>query len=262
MVCYNRIIRQFYLGMLLIWLPCAVWPQSSDITVFVSPALEESGVVKFLQPRFSLKTGVKIDRQVLPQDDVIPQGADVVLTGRKLDMAVSVMAGGGKNYYAVLVRPDEKPKRFIAWLLSDIGQRAIGQFKQGGVQVFAGVANVAVAEVASSFDGNIVAGEALAYQNCGRCHVIGERNRMNGIGSTPSFSLMRSFPDWQRRFEGFFTLNPHPSFSQVIDVTEPFNPAYPPPISPLVLTLEQLTDILAFVATIPPADLGAPIVHQ
>ena len=246
----------------MVWVPCAVWAQSGDITVFVSPALEESGVVRFLQPRFSLKTGVRIDRQVLVQDDAIPQGADVVLTGHKPDMAVAVMAGGGKTYYVVLVRPGKNSERFVAWLLSDIGQRAIAQFQRDGVQVFTEAANVAKAEVASTFDGNIVAGEALSYQNCGRCHVIGDRNRMNGIGSTPSFSLMRSFPDWQRRFEGFFTLNPHPSFSQVIDVTEPFNPAYPPPISPLVLTLEQLTDILAFVATIPPADLGAPLVHQ
>ena len=36
-------------------------------------------------------------------------------------------------------------------------------------------------------------GEKLSYIDCGRCHVIGERNRMGGIGSTPGFAVNRTW---------------------------------------------------------------------
>ncbi len=153
-------------------------------------------------------------------------------------------------------------EHFVDWLLSDVGQRTIEQFNPETGLRFTGAAGQVVKVVEDTFEGNAVRGETLSYQNCGRCHVIGERNRMNGIGSTPSFALMRTFPDWQQRFGGFYTLIPHPSFSQITNVTEPFDPSRPPVINPLELTTGELDDILAFVATIKPANLGAPLQHQ
>ena len=85
---------------------------------------------------------------------------------------------------------------------------------------------------------------------------------MKAIGSTPSFALMRTFPDWQQRFETFFILKPHPAFTQVADVTEPFGSSLPSPIAPIEVTLDEIDAITAYVATIPPADLGAPIQSQ
>jgi hypothetical protein len=73
---------------------------------------------------------------------------------------------------------------------------------------------------------------------------------------------MRSFTDWRARFEAFFALNPHPSFTQVDGVTEPFDISRPSPIAPVEITLDELDAILAFVSRIPPADLGAPIQYQ
>ena len=96
----------------------------------------------------------------------------------------------------------------------------------------------------------------------GRGHVVGEVNRMNGMGSTPSFAVLRSLDDWLERFLAFYALNPHPSFTIIPDVTEPFDETRPSPISPVTLTLEELENIVAYTATMDPADLGSPIAHQ
>jgi len=82
---------------------------------------------------------------------------------------------------------------------------------------------------------------------------------MNAIGSTPSFALMRNFGDWEGRFQTFFLLKPHPAFTQVADVTDPFPDNLPSPIAPIEVTLDEIDAIVAYVATIAPADLGAPV---
>jgi hypothetical protein len=99
-------------------------------------------------------------------------------------------------------------------------------------------------------------GEKLALFNCGRCHVIGPRNRMGGIGSTPSFPVLRTFPDWEARMKAFWTLRPHPSFTQIEGMTEPFAEDQPSHIHPIRLTLEELDRIIGYARTVEPADLG------
>ncbi len=39
-------------------------------------------------------------------------------------------------------------------------------------------------------------GEKLTMFNCGRCHRVSEKDRMGGIGSTPSFAVMRTWEHW------------------------------------------------------------------
>ena len=236
--------------MVLVWGGFAA-AQDRTLRVSVSPVLVETGFLKHLLPRFTLKTQVRID--------LVETDADVVLgtTG-----ATPILQGDGVIYYASVPIEGPKAARFVYWLKSDIGQRTIGAFKRDGVQVFSGAADLVDVVVEMVFTGDIIVGETLSYTNCGRCHVIGPKNRMGGVGSTPSFALMRTFPDWQRRFETFFTLRPHPSFTQITGVTEPFAANLPPAIVPLEITVDQLDSIVAFVATIKPADLGAPIVHQ
>ena len=102
-------------------------------------------------------------------------------------------------------------------------------------------------------------GEKLALFNCGRCHVIGPRNRMGGIGSTPSFPVLRTIEDWEDRMKAFWTLRPHPSFTQIEGVTEPFPEDRPAHVYPIRLTLEEVEKIVAYARTIPPADLGGTI---
>lgn len=102
-------------------------------------------------------------------------------------------------------------------------------------------------------------GEKLTYINCGRCHVIGPRNRMGGIGSTPGFSVIRTWADWEDRMRAFYTLNPHPAFTQIEGVTEPFPENRPSPIHPIELTLDEIAIIVEYARGITPAELGAPL---
>ena len=191
-------MHRLWMPLIIVFLvaPNAARPQARDITLFVSPALVDSGLMKFLLPRFSLKTGVKIDLQILTKQGVIPKAADVVLTDNDAAAAgksVSVMSGLGKTYYVVSPLPgaDQTPgtrkaARFVDWLLADIGQRAIEQFRRDGKQLFAGAAPPEAGDTEGALTGNVVAGATLSYDKCGRCHVIGVKNRMKGIGSTPS----------------------------------------------------------------------------
>ncbi len=99
-------------------------------------------------------------------------------------------------------------------------------------------------------------GEKLTLFNCGRCHVISDRNKYGGIGSTPSFAALRTLEDWEERFKVFWTENPHPAFTQIDGVTEPFPIDRPSPIHPLTLTLEEIDAIVAYARTIAPKNLG------
>ncbi len=99
-------------------------------------------------------------------------------------------------------------------------------------------------------------GEKLTMINCGRCHKVSEKDRMGGIGSTPSFAVMRNWDDGEQRMKAFWTLRPHPAFTQVEGVTEPFPENRPSPIHPISLTLDELRVIIKYFRTIEPADLG------
>ncbi len=99
-------------------------------------------------------------------------------------------------------------------------------------------------------------GEELTLRNCGRCHVVSEKNRMGGIGSTPSFAIIRSWDDWEARMEAFFAEPPHISFTQIEGVTPPFPINRPSPIHPIELTLEEIERIVDYARTVEPADLG------
>jgi len=107
--------------------------------------------------------------------------------------------------------------------------------------------------------GDWAPGEKLTYVNCGRCHVIGERNRMGGIGSTPGFAVIRTWPDWEAKMRGFYALNPHPAFTQIAGVTEPFAANLPSPIHPIRLTEAEIERIVEYARGVEPADLGPPI---
>ena len=102
-------------------------------------------------------------------------------------------------------------------------------------------------------------GERLARFKCARCHVVAPEGGLGGIGSTPSFAAIRALEDWERRFNVFWTLAPHPSFTQVEGVTPPFHEERPSPIAPVELTLDEIEAIAKYAATIAPADLGPPL---
>lgn len=232
---------------------CALRPLSAQeaLRLAVPEALEQSGFAQFVVPRFVLKTGVRIARV----------GGDDIAEMRFTNEGTALFEGLGERW-AFEHNGDAGAERFAAWLRSDIGRRTIESFKAPDGGTFSTRIKTVVAAPVLNYDGDAVQGEELSLHLCGRCHVINDKNRMNGMGATPSFAVLRSFRDWDDRFQTFHLRNPHPSFTQIADISEPFDPSLPPPIVPMEMTQADLEAILAYVADMTPADLGAPLQTQ
>ena len=234
----------------------AVLPAGADdrlVRLAVPDAVNESGLMKYMLPRFTLKTQVRVE---------------VVSPGEPADAAIGdtgmpVFTGVGRTWsIEVLASEHEGVARFAAWITDATGQRAIEGFTVDGNQPFTlpiedtkGVKEVV-------YDGDRLRGKQVSRTHCGRCHVTAKDDENLGIGSTPSFSALRGFEDWDVRFAGFYQLKPHGAFTQIKEVTEPFPEDRPSPIAPMELTLDDIGAILAYVAGIEPATLGASIKHQ
>ena len=230
---------------------CLAWAgaataQDKSFELSAPSELLESGLLKHLLPRFSLKTGIRI---------TISEGSATVTFGEE----GTPVFKRGETVWRMARQNTEATDTFAGWLLSDVGKRTIEGFQPASGAPFSADVTEAKAAVVIELTGDAALGEELSMVQCGRCHVINDSNRMNAIGSSPSFAVMRTFPDWQERFETFFMLKPHPAFTQVEDVTDPFPEHLPSPIAPIEVTLEDIEAITAFVGSIAPADLGAPI---
>ena len=213
-------------------------------------AVVESGLLAHLLPRFSLKTSIRV------QPD--PAGPMHLMTAGP---GLAVFHGNGVTYY-LRIQENARQQRFRDWLTSEVGKNTIDSFQPDGSQPFSARFEVAEIVETREFKGNAVRGETLSLTHCGRCHVIGPENRMNGLGSTPSFPVLRGMADWDTRFQEFFVRKPHGAFTQITDVTPPFDPGRPPPIVPIEITMDDLDAILAFVSQTRAADLGAPLQSQ
>ncbi len=228
---------------------------ADDVRLAAPPALIESGLLKYVLPRFSLKTGIRIEL-------VSPDAAAQIVLAPDAD-GPRVFTGPDATWRMGLAAPDDADAaRFADWLLSDIGQRTVTAYERDGSAPFSLPAKAEIEVAPVSYDGDPVVGEALSVLHCARCHAVSEATRMNAIGSSPSFFVLRAMRDWDMRFAAFYALNPHPAFTQIKDVTPPFPINRPSPIVPLEMTIDDLDAILAYVAGMPPADLGAPIRHQ
>ena len=238
--------KSLLIGMTILIAPFAA-AQDKAFTLDAPAALTETGFLKHLLPRFSLKKGVRI----------------TVTDGAGGDAAFGTdgtpVFRQGDTVWHFAAPQTADTDAFLDWLTSDVGKRTIEAFAPEGTSLFS--ADVGVVEVVQQavLSGDAVLGEKVALTECGRCHVVNESNKMNAIGSTPSFALMRSFPDWQERFETFYVLKPHAAFTQVTEVTAPFPENLPSPIAPIEVTLDEIDAIAAYVSSIAPADLGAPI---
>ncbi len=249
------------------------------MTLAVQDDLASSGLLQFLLPRFSFKSNVGIDVEVraapgeaVPEPDefrIVATGEGAAATSAPSGVlrreAFSRRDATGEIVYHAVFRETgatEQVATFVEWLFSDVGRRTVASYRPGDVQLYFPPAEEVREVVEEALPGDAAMGERLALTHCGRCHVINESNRMAGLGSTPSFGALRANRNWQERFESFFARNPHPSFTQIDGITEPFDISRPPPIVPLELTLEDLEAILAYVSRIEPADLGAPVRMQ
>jgi mono/diheme cytochrome c family protein len=242
------------ISLILYILPIRGDAQERTIRLVVPDVLEVTGFPRYFLPRFSLKTAIRIEW--VGEND----WPDLVLNAD--ENGAAVFQGPNALWHLQIVEDTPDVQRFAAWLASDVGTRTITGFQPGGVAMFARPLTEEPELVVNEVKGDAVLGEKLSMANCGRCHVINETNRMKAIGSTPSFALLRTFGDWKSRFQSFYVLKPHPAFTQIKDVTAPFDPARPSPIVPLAITSDDIDAILAYVATIAPADLGAPLQSQ
>ncbi len=241
----------FASGLLLAALPLQA--DDGQVRLAAPSALVETGLLKYILPRFSLKTQVRVTI-VAPDEE-----ADLSLgtTGAPL------FTGPAATWHLALSAPEHADARKLAdWLTSEIGRRTITSFAPEGTQVFTLAALENKETDTPDLTGSAENGRAQSRRHCGRCHVVIEDERMNAIGSTPSFFVLRTLRDWQARFEAFYALNPHPAFTQLTGVTPPFPEDRPSPIVPVELSPDDLDDILAYVAALKPADLGAPLQHQ
>lgn len=242
--------RIFCFILAMICLSGAALAEQKRIGLVAPDGLIETGLLKFILPRFALKHGVRVQFEA-------PFGVEIARDG-----TTPIFEDGQGIWYLNVSDKTEASEKFVAWITSDVGKRTIHSFKGVNGETFN--ADIEVTKVVETHEitGDAKAGHRLALTHCGRCHVIDESNRMKAIGSTPSFAVLRSLPEWELRFTGFYDLKPHPAFTQIADVTDPFDKTRPPPIAPIELTLDDLENIVAYVTAIEPADLGAPIQYQ
>lgn len=246
-------MRAVLLVLLLLLPPLKGAAQDRQVRLHAPAGLVETGLFRHILPRFSLKTQIRIE---LVED---PAAAEIVLgpEGRP------VFEGGGQVWHMALRDPPgPHAERFADWLVSDVGKRTVTGFAPEGVALFSLPSVQAARPVELDLDGDAALGRDVARATCTRCHTVDSESRMSGIGSTPSFAVLRSLADWQARFSAFFALNPHPAFTIVEGITPPFPDNRPPPIVPIQLSLEEVEAVVAFVAAMEAADLGAPLQHQ
>ena len=225
---------------------CGVPAGAQELTLRMPPDMVASGFDKQILPRFKFKHRVGVTPVTEGEADMAfgDEGARVFRTI------------GGEEVRLDIATTAPEAELFLDWLRSDPGIAAVESFEVDGAPVYTAAVAVEEVEAEESFDGDTEAGARLALVHCGRCHVIDDRNRMGGIGSTPSFEAMRGRPDWPKLFLAFYAENPHPSFTQVEGVTEPFGPDRQVHIAPVEITLEEIEAITAFVATLAPKELG------
>ena len=94
-------------------------------------------------------------------------------------------------------------------------------------------------------------GREMAATHCTRCHVVGDINPYGGIESTPSFIGMKRLADWERRYTEFYILPPHPALVRIEEVSAERDEERPAFVTEIVLTLDDVDAILAFVKTLP-----------
>jgi mono/diheme cytochrome c family protein len=96
--------------------------------------------------------------------------------------------------------------------------------------------------------GDVDEGRRLSETHCARCHVIGDFNRLGGIGSTPSFQGLKNLADWRDRFRSFYARPPHLAFIRIEGIAPRTKlPAYAAEVK---LTLDDVEDVFAFVETL------------
>lgn len=237
---------------------CLCWPglavaNDKLVRLYAPEALVASGLLKYALPRFSLKTQVRVEAVETPD------AADLSLG----NAGKALFEGIGQVWHMQINSQSHTgTKRLADWLTSEVGQRTVFSYAPDGEALFSAPREKKVAAVVVVIEGDALLGHTVSRAKCTRCHAVDEATRGWGIGSTPSFGILRALSDWESRFAAFYVLKPHAAFTQITDLTEPFPIDRPSPISPIVLTLDELDALMAYVTAMEAADLGQPLKHQ
>lgn len=216
-----------------------------------------SGLIEYLLPRFMLKTQIRFDR--LPADGDLQFRTDPGEFG----VAIFQLNNGSTGYLhaARWLQSDADYMRFRDWLLSDAGRASISDYREDGVAIAIPVDIAPAEEIAVVITGDAEIGRTLSLDHCSRCHKVDRAAKYSGMDSSPSFHAMRGFDDWYVRFSSFYTVSPHKALIHVRGSGIDKDPDLIT-IAPIELRIEQINDIVAFVHTLEPLDLGRPIQYN
>ena len=239
--------------LVVMWTGLLAGPRVLALSLSVEEPIPK-GLVDYLIPRFTLKTRVRFDR-------VIDNG-DLSFTVNPHEGAVSIfkLVGGRTGYLTATAAALEDPsyERFRDWLLSPPGRATIADYREDDRTIAEPVDVKAKAAISVVIVGDLDAGKILSVSHCRRCHKVDRADKYSGMDSSPSFHAMRSFDDWFVRFSIFYTVSPHKALIQVAGSGIDQNPDLIP-IAPIKLTFNDINDIVAFVHSLEPLDLGKPV---
>ena len=213
-----------------------------------------SELVQYVIPRFSLKTRIRFD-QVGSAGDI-----QLVTKQPKTGAEVLQLVSGETVYITAFGGAVESSdyRAFVDWLVSEPGRATIADFELDGQQIAIPTAAVEAAPIEMVIVGNLDHGRELSRDHCRRCHKVDRADKYAGIDNAPSFHAMRSFDDWYIRFSRFYAVSPHKALISVEGSGIEKNRALIT-IAPIDLQMDDINDIVAFVHSLTPLDLGKPI---
>ena len=123
----------------------------------------------------------------------------------------------------------------------------VSMLATGSLALISGAVMMTWTESAMS-ENTALLGFEVAKIHCARCHVIGQYNRMGGIGNAPSFQAMANNEDYKERFSTFYARRPHPVFVRVPGYARwsnaaPYNPEFK-------ISHEEIDQLAAYAASL------------
>ena len=211
-------------------------------------------LIQYIVPRFSLKTRIRFDR--------VDSAGDIQLVTERPERGTQVLQlVSGEIVYIQAVGDAAQSadyQEFVEWLVSDPGRATIADFQIDGQQVAIPAKAREAAPIEIIIVGDPDHGQQLSWNHCRRCHKVDRADKYGGIGNAPSFHAMRSFDDWYLRFSTFYTVSPHKALISVKGSGIETNRELIT-IAPIDLQMSDINDIVAFVYSLTPLDLGKPI---
>ena len=213
-----------------------------------------SELVQYVIPRFSLKTRIRFDQ--------VESAGDIQLVTERPETGAEVLKlVSGETVYITAVGgavESSDYRAFVDWLVSEPGRATIADFELMVSRSRFRRPPRKLLRIEMVIVGNIDHGRELSSDHCRRCHKVDRADKYAGIDNAPSFHAMRTFDDWYIRFSRFYAVSPHKALISVEGSGIEKNRALIT-IAPIDLQMDDINDIVAFVNSLTPLDLGKPI---